>query len=160
MSLDDVQFKFSSRASAFMQTCAERVFAMGDDQPTLTYDTRSGGVKVYACAESRHLSGYFRSILHQDAKRFYRLSRAFERAQPALGAGGQGWALTRFSGQGYLSLRLADEIFVFKVPPQLRDELIAGAVAQHCYLDCSVVTSNAAAAQNRMPLQLAVELAG
>ena len=143
-----------------MQTCAELVFFTGDDPPTLTYDTRNGAVKVYACADSRHLSGYFRSILQHDAERFYRLSRAFERAQPALGAGGTGWALTRFSGQAYLSLRLADEIFVYKVPPQLREELIAAAVAQHCYLDCSVVTSNAAAAQNLMPLQLAVELTG
>jgi hypothetical protein len=82
----------------------------------------------------------------------------FDRAQPGLGSGAPGWALTRFGGQAYLSLRLANEIFVFQVPSCLRQEMIALAVAQKNYLDCSLVSTDTSTGVHQMPMQLAVDL--
>jgi hypothetical protein len=158
MSLEFLQVDDSVNVSAFMGECAESVFALGDSPAALTYHTRQGEVKIFACADSCHLVGFFQSILRQDPERFYRLAGAFDRAQPGLGSGDPGWALTRFGGQAYLSLRLANEIYVFQVPSCLRQEMIALAVAQKNYLDCSLVSTDTSTGVHQMPMQLAVDL--
>ena len=97
-------------------------------------------------------------FLSEIRKRFYRLSRAFDRAHPGSASSAPGWTLTRFSGHVYFSLRLASEIYVYRVPAHLRTKLIDMAFAYDCYLDCSVVAESANTEQHKMPLQLAVEL--
>ena len=158
MSLGSLQLNYSDDVSDFMRICAERVFALGNVEPSLSYATRQGAVNVHVCSDSKHLAAFFRTILKRDPKRFYRLSRAFDRAHPGSASSAPGWTLTRFSGHVYFSLRLASEIYVYKVPAHLRTKLIDMAFAYDCYLDCSVVAENANTEQHKMPLQLAVEL--
>ena len=78
MSLGSLQLDRSSDVSDFMQICAERVFALEDVGPALSYPTRQGLISVFVCADSEHLAEFFKAILIGDPKRFYRLSRVFD----------------------------------------------------------------------------------
>ena len=158
MSLGSLQLDRSSDVSNFMQICAERVFALEDLRPALSYPTRQGLISVFVCADSEHLAEFFKAILISDPKRFYRLSRVFDQVHPGVASHAPGWTLTRFSGHGYFSLRLSNDIFVYRVPTHLRQKLIELAFAQGCYLDCSAVGKDVGSPQHKMPLRLALEL--
>lgn len=143
----------------FMRECANKFFQLNSERAALAYPTRRGLISVYACSASDYLVVYFRSIFEQDPERFFRLSREFSRAQKGLGSGSPGWAVTRFSGQLFFSLRCANDISVYKVPLHLREPLIALGLSQQRYLDCSFVANGLAIADHQMPQELAVELA-
>ena len=146
-------------AVAFMRQCANEFLATDAARAALIYPTRGGEVSVFACSESDHLVAFFQSIFDQDPERFYRLSREFDGAQQSLRSGNLGWALTRFAGHLFLSLRWANEISVHKVPLQLREQMIALALPLQCYLDCSFIADGLAGSAHQMPQELAVELA-
>ena len=61
MSLGSLQLDRSSDVSDFMQICAERVFALEDLGPALSYPTRQGLISVFVCADSEHLAEFFSS---------------------------------------------------------------------------------------------------
>jgi len=143
----------------FMCQCANQFFSNGASEPVLAYPTRRGRVSVFACSESDHWVVFFRAIFEQDPDRFYRSSREFDQAQQSLRGESLGWALTRFGGQLFLSLRWANDIIVYKVPVQLRKSMIAMAVRHKCYMDCSFIAEGRAGGFYQMPQQLAVELA-
>lgn len=158
MSVECLREAAMKAATHYMYKCAN-TFLHGERGPaSLVYPTGRGLVSVYACAASDYLVAYFRSIYERDPERFYRLSREFNHAQHGLGNGAPGWAVTRFVGHLFLSLRWGNEISVHKVPLQLRESVIALGLAQGCYLDCTFVT-NGLAADHQMPQELAAELA-
>lgn len=160
MSLKSIRSSSAFAAADFICGCADNFLHLNSEEAALAYATRRGLIRVYACAESDYLLCYFRSIYEQDPARFFRLSREYSRAQKRLGSGSPGWAITRFAGQLFLSLRWANDISVYKVPLQLRESIIARGVSQRCYLDCSFVANGLAVADYHMPQELAAELAG
>ena len=159
MLLKSIRITDAVAVTNFIGECADDFFHLKSEQPALAYATRLGLIRVYACVGSDYLVRYFRSIYEQDPARFFRLSREYSRAQKRHGGDSSGWAVTRFAGQLFLSLRWANEFSVYKVPLHLREPMIARGLTQRCYLDCSFVANGLAVADHHMSQQLAVELA-
>ena len=93
---------------------------------------------VYWVNQPARLKRFFKAIWMKNPRQFLNICGEFDAALPSLNVEGIGWEVTRFGGYVHLTLRVAEEIYIRRVPKNLGRAVVALAKYENRFLDSGI----------------------